>query len=97
MKQNRGFFLLESVIIFTLSTILSLAALRSYQEALTILQKKILLEEAIIIAESGLQPEGDSRFTVACHTQATTITNLNIKEVQILHNDKILFSLAEAE
>lgn len=96
MKSAKGFFILENVIVFSLGSMLMLAGLRTYHECFLTLQKKLLLEEAMIAAEASMQDiPHETKLTVLQEENATE--DFIIKEVQICHNDKTIFSLAKAK
>lgn len=96
MKSAKGFFILENVIVFSLGSMLMLAGLRTYHECFLTLQKKLLLEEAMIAAEASMQDiPHETKLTVLQKENATE--DFIIKEVQICHNDKTIFSLAKAK
>lgn len=102
MKPAKGFFLLETIIVFTLSSILLLSSLRTYAECLITLQRKLLLEEAISMAEILLitnDTESLKKEVLNYNLLDSSVANndLAIKEVQIKNNETILFSLAEAK
>lgn len=96
MKPAKGFFILGNVVVFTLGSMLMLAGLRTYHECFLTLQKKLMLEEAITVAEASIHnlPTGTR---LAINQNETAQAELSIKEVQICHNDKIIFSLAKAK
>lgn len=96
--KAKGFFLLENLMIFTLGTLLLLACIRNYSECLRTMQKKLVLEEAITVAEkihAGQAPVTTLQIQETEHT--TTVTKLIIKEVQVIYNGKVIFSLATVQ
>lgn len=94
MKSVKGFFILENIIVLSLGSMLILAGLRTYHECFVTLQKKLLLEDAISLAEANLYYiPNESSFDVI--QKEYTYDAITIKEVKICHNDKVIFSLAK--
>lgn len=96
MNAAKGFFILENIIVFSLGSMLMLAGLRTYHECFLTLQKKLLLEEAIVAAEASIQnlPK-ETRLDIFQNEYVAE--DYIIKEVQICHNDKTIFSLAKTK
>ncbi|MCQ2373921.1 MAG: hypothetical protein MJ050_07575 [Phascolarctobacterium sp.] len=96
--NNKGFFLLENLIVFTLGTLLLLTTLRIFDECLVTMQKKLLLEEALQVAEIALVDQSNSdKFQIITKELPTTLPELNFKEVSICLNEKIIFTITVAE
>lgn len=96
MKSAKGFFILENIIVFSLGSLLMIAGLRTYHECFLTLQKKLLLEEAIVVAEASMQDiPKETKLKVLQREYVNE--DFTIKEVQVCHNDKTIFSLAEAK
>lgn len=96
MKSTNGFFILENIIVFTLGSLLMLSGLRTYHEGLLTLQKKLLLEEATMVAESSLHDiSAETKLNI--FQKEYSEEDLVIKEVKICHNDKAIFSLAKTK
>lgn len=72
-----------------------LAAIRNYHICLSTLQKKILLEKAIALAEDNDSTFNNTNYLSIKSNEQIITSNLTIKEVQICHNEKIVFNLAE--
>jgi len=96
--NNKGFFLLESLFIFSLGIVLILACLQVYNACLVTMQKKLLLEKAIIAANLYLAEEQSSSiFQIHEVEVPTTIENLKLKEVQVKYEDKLVFTLTTTQ
>lgn len=96
MKSVKGFFILESIVVFSLSSMLMLAGLRIYHECFLTLQRKLLLEEAIVLAEASIY-DFSTETELDLLQKELDYENLTIKEVKVCHNDKTIFSLAKAQ
>ena len=96
MKSAKGFFILESIVVFSLSSMLMLAGLRIYHECFLTLQRKLLLEEAIVSAEASMY-NFPAETKLELQQRELNKENLTIKEVQVCHNGKTIFSLAKAK
>lgn len=96
MRTAKGFFLLQAIIIFTLSLLLMLATLRIYRECYFTLQQKLLLEQAFTAAQNSLaNKEQETKFTIISQEQNFPVNNLNLKELQISYHDKTLLTMVE--
>lgn len=94
MKSVRGFFILENIIVLSLGSILMLAGLRLYHECFLTLQKKLILEDAIYMAETNLYYMSTESYLDVIQKEYT-YDAITIKEVKICHNGKTVFSLAK--
>lgn len=98
--NNKGFFLLESLVSLALGLTLILTCLASYRACLVTLQKKLLLEDAVMAADYYLAgqtsalPDG---LELAETEQATSIEGLTLREVQVSHEGKLIFTLTMAK
>lgn len=96
MKAAKGFFLLQTIVVFTLGLLLLLATLRIYRECYLTLQQKLLLEQAFATAQQSLVNEpAQSKFELAALEQDSPMTNLHLKELQVSYHGKTLFTLVE--
>lgn len=98
MKTAKGFFLLQSIIIFTLGILLLLATLRIYQECYLTLQQKLLLEQAFATAQqSQVNETVASKFELTTSEQSSPMNNLHLKELQVSYHGKSLLTLVEVQ
>lgn len=93
--KSKGFFLLESLLVFSLGVILLLACLRTSKACLVTMQKKILLEEAILATDLYLTNQAlPSQLEVIEHENTAINTNFTLKEVQVKHEDKVILTMS---
>lgn len=98
LVNNKGFFLLENLIVFTLGILLLLSTLKIYDECLLIMHKKLILERALATAELTLaQRETDNEFQIITKNTPTALSGLNWKEVEIRKNEDVILSIAVTE
>ena len=96
--KSKGFILLEALIVFTIGLSLLLTCLKTYQLCLVTMQKKLILEDALTIAEATLAEQDiSSKLKVTNIEKETTITDLTLQEAQVSYNDKVIFTLAIAK
>lgn len=96
--NNKGFFLLENIIVYMLGTLLLLSTLRIYDECLLTMQKKLQLEKAIETVEANLYYKEDfNKFKIIKKDLSSSIPELNLKEMDVYLNEKLLLSIAFTE
>lgn len=96
MKKN-GFILLWDLIALTLGLSFLTTILLAYREGLYILQKKLLLEKSIQVAEAVYFGQPNSTELTIEETETTLNANITLKEIKVAANDKVIYSLLIAK
>lgn len=98
--NNKGFFILESLVALALGLTLILTCLASYRACLVTLQRKLLLEEAVMAADyylAGQATDLPAGLELAETERPTSIEGLILREVQVSHEGRVIFTLTMAK
>ena len=98
--NNKGYFILESLIALALGLTLILACFVSYRACLVTLQKKLLLEDTVMAADYYLAEQSEALpagLELTETERPTSIEGLILREVQVSHEGRLIFTLTMAK